>query len=130
MVKLAKASLVLATLLALLQLCGCSNRFVMMGGISNQNSNSFSASYQKFSGYKTASVTLKEGQSAEVSVAFTTEDGSIAFDIVNRDGESLFEQTDIGDESFNLMLDQPGKYTLRVTGEDHKGSFHVSWLIQ
>lgn len=100
-----------------------------------------SMSYQMFSGYKATDIKVKEGETLEVSVDIVSEKGKLDLIIEKKNtrdseesddskgkAEKVYEGTDLPTSNFKVTLEEPGEYTVKVTGENHKGSYKVTWV--
>jgi len=90
-------------------------------------------SYKKFNGYKAAEINVKEGEQYQVNVSIVTKDGKLGLTIAlkndekDKQDESIYEGNELPDCNFKITLDKPGKYIIKVTGEDHSGSYEITW---
>ena len=53
-----------------------------------------------------------------------TDEGSISIEIQDAEGRVLFDEDDIGTESFDVAVS--GKVVVRIIADHHKGSFDIS----
>lgn len=81
----------------------------------------WSASYGFHDGWRERTV------EAEGSIHVEVVDGSgrIGLTVTGEDGTVLFENPDLDTSSFEIPAQ--GRVTIRITGEDHQGSFLISW---
>lgn len=133
--------LILFTLVVLLTLIsGCSyGNYTTTGAIQISTSSRMSMSYLKFDGYRTTEMNIKEGEKYQVDVSIVSEEGKLGLTVVreneakddnkasNKDSEIIYQAEDIATSDFKINLDQPGKYKITVTGENHKGKFKITW---
>lgn len=113
-------------LIMLLGFSGCSNSF-MIGAFETTTNHKMSASYIRFSGTNDKELTVKEGETIEISVKIKTKSGSIDAYIYNEDKEYSYEGEDIPTSSFTVTLTEPGDYSIKVDADKHKGSYSFSW---
>jgi hypothetical protein len=107
-------------------LAGCTRgSFITIKSHENNTPTSMAMSYEKFSGFKSKTISLDEP--SDVSVVISTESGSFDLSIIDKDGNSYYEGTDIPSSSFRVSLDKQGKYEITVTADNHKGSYDISW---
>ena len=132
-----KTSLLLALIFALVLISGCTyGSGSSTGSLEINTLSRMSASYQKFSGYKTTDLHVKEGEALEVSVNIVSKKGKLDFIIIrkadkktekNQKDETVYEKSDLPTSEFKVTLDKPGAYNITVTAEEHKGSYKVTW---
>ena len=58
-----------------------------------------------------------------LNVAVVTESGTISIEIKDADGNVIFDEGNIGTETFNV--DVSGKVSVRIEADNHKGSFSI-----
>ncbi len=127
----------LAMITAVTFISGCTyGSGVTIGSVEVNTSSKMSMSYQKFSGYKATDIHLKEGEAVEISVDIVSKEGKIDLTIVkeankndekSQKDETIYEGTDLPTSDFTVKIDKPGDYKITVTGDDHKGSYKISW---
>ncbi len=132
-----KTGLLSALIFALAFISGCTyGSGSSTGSVEINTFSRMSASYQKFSGYKTADLHVKEGETLEVSVNIVSKKGKLDFIIIrkadkkaekNQKDETVYEKNDLPTSEFRVTLDKPGDYDITVTAEEHKGSYKVTW---
>lgn len=81
---------------------------------------SWSGSYEKLDG-KMKHTIRPSGD--EVKIAVTTVEGEIAIEILNDEGDTVFEKSNIGTEEFTVNAE--GKLRIVITAKNHKGSFVI-----
>lgn len=86
-----------------------------------------SMSYKNFNGYKQTKITVKAGEPVNVNAEFVSEEGKIGLSITDQDGNSFYQGTDIPTSSFAVKLDKKGEYTIKVSAENHKGEYKITW---
>lgn len=59
-----------------------------------------------------------------LNLSVKTESGTISIEIKNADGDILFQENQIGTETFEIQV--TGKVTVRIEAEKHKGSFDIA----
>jgi major membrane immunogen (membrane-anchored lipoprotein) len=82
--------------------------------------------YENFSGHYFKEVKLQEGESLTVTFSEQTEAGNIAAKVLDSSGELV----DMVGTDEPLKISGPGKYTLQVEGEKHRGEFVLNWEIK
>ena len=120
-------SLRLLALPLLLAISGCSDvesgTYFMC--ISNKTNNSISKSYDKFTGKSTFKREFRN--ETTISVTTTTKSGNLIVKVTNRDTEEEYYSGNFT-EDFDFSVNVPsGKYTLYVEGNEHSGSYTLSW---
>jgi major membrane immunogen (membrane-anchored lipoprotein) len=116
-------------LLVMLGLSGCSSS-ISIGSIENSTSKKMSASYFKLSGTKKSPViTVKEGETIDVSADIVTKKGTIDVYIYNDKNKDnyAYEGNDITTSKFTVTLSEPGDYIIKIKARKHKGSYCFTW---
>lgn len=103
---------------------GCFSQYKCTEDLKN---NSWKVSYEKFDGSKYINIKLKEEEVKPFKVDVESESGEL--DLIIRDGKNtvVFEEFNISTSSFEIPIEESGKYTIKFNGHDHKGSFNVIW---
>lgn len=126
-------------IIALALISGCTyGSYTTTGSIEVSTFSKMSMSYKKFNGYKTTELNIKEGEKYQVDVSVVTDEGRLGMTVVreeakgdkkdnSEEGENIYKAEDIATSDFKINLDQPGKYKITVTGENHKGKFNITW---
>lgn len=110
------------------QLVGCtSGSYSVLLANEKNTSNSISMKYSKFNGYKQTTLTLKENETVDVSVDIVTSEGHLDLSIIDENEQSAYQGTDIPTSSFKVTLDKAGKYKIKVSADNHSGSYAISW---
>lgn len=99
----------------------------MKGCVETNNGSGVTCKYQYFQGTRTHRLTVLKGETVEVAVSTTTESGKLNMRIELLDRDADYQGKDLGNTSFVVTLTNPGVYTISVTGEEHKGSYSVTW---
>ncbi|HOO75643.1 MAG TPA: hypothetical protein PLS66_10130 [Tepiditoga sp.] len=102
---------------------------VAIAKLENNSSRKMSASYSLFTGFRQASVNVKENEIVEIKVNIVTESGKINLYITNEDEELIYpyEGHSLSTRSFTVTLKFPGKYIIKVETDHHKGSYSITW---
>ncbi len=132
-----KTNFLLALIVAIAFTSGCTyGSGSSTGSVEINTFTRMSASYQKFNGYKTTDLHVKEGEAVEVSVNIVSEKGKLDFVIIkeadkkdekNQKDETIYEKNDLPTSDFKVILDKPGDYKITVTAKEHKGSYKITW---
>lgn len=121
---------ILGLAIALLLACtGCtSGSYSVKTGNELNSSTRMSMQYTEFSGYKQTTLTVKD-EPVDVTVSFVTESGTLDAYIAkdNDTAHCSYQGENVPTATFVVTLSEPGKYTLRVDGEKHVGSYSFSW---
>ena len=105
--------------------CGTTG-YVTVKSVESRNSHGFSLCYEKFDGEKRETVTVKEGTTMELKVSVTTEAGTLAISVENKDGVAAYRGTDLPTSDSSVLLSDAGTYTVTLTAENHCGSYAFS----
>lgn len=125
-----RMNVILAILLVILLGTGCTfGSYSVVKATENNTTTSMQMSYEKFNGNKNRAIKLDEGESCSVAVNIASESGRINLSIEDEDGDSYYQGTNLPTSSFTVYLDKAGKYTIRVEGDSHTGSYSISWEI-
>lgn len=135
--------LLIAALLTIGVISGCTyGSGSTRGAVEVNTFSKMSMSYKKFSGYKTALVKVGKGEAVEVSAAIVTTKGKLDMKILKKvdpgdgdkaegkkgqDKETVYQETDLPTSDFKVKLDKPGSYEVTVEGEEHEGSYKITW---
>ena len=95
-----------------------------VGWVENNTLDNWTARYAFFDGSRRRTVNADGGPTVLVA-DITTASGDLGLTVADEQGNVLFSQQGIETSSFEIEL--PGKATVTVTGDDHKGSFSLSW---
>ena len=87
----------------------------------NEGRSSWSGHYVLLDGTMQKSV-YADGDTLDVAVE--TQSGTISIAITDTAGNVIFDEQDIGTESF--AVEASGKVVVRITADHHKGSFQIS----
>ncbi len=120
-----KILLISMSLLVLFMLSGCSS--VAVGFVGSDSSGKMSGSYFKLNGTRQTKLTVDEGETVDISVNIVTKKGTIDVFIYKDEDDYAYEGHDIGTKDFHVTLTEPGKYTIKVVTEKHRGSYKFTW---
>ena len=123
-----KIAATLASILILLAVILSTHLFgrepaVKIGYQAVRKANSWSATYSMIDGETKHKITAKSGK---LLISVKTEEGNISIEILDSDGNTLFDKENVGTEAFEL--DVPEKVTVIIEAEKHKGSFVIGSL--
>lgn len=91
-----------------------------IGYTTNEGWSNWSASYFMLDGTLQKNVHTEDGT---LVVSTETKSGTISIQILDTDGKLVFDQANIGTDSFEVELS--GKATIRITASNHRGSFNI-----
>ena len=115
--------IVAATVLIAVKLGGFSSTrsAVRIGSFGSEGRSNWSGNYAMLDGIMQKTI-YPDGDILNLSVK--TESGTISIEIKNADGDILFQENQIGTETFEIQV--TGKVTVRIEAEKHKGSFDIA----
>ena len=93
-----------------------------VGCVEHSTKNTWSMEYMFCDGFMQRTMWTEDGEE-DFCVVVETEEGTIAIQIEDEDGNVIFDKTNIQTGTYEVELS--GKYMVRVEMEDHKGSFHI-----
>jgi len=91
----------------------------------NDTDTSMEMSYDKFSGERSKTVTLKAN--TEINVDIVTNTGEIALSIVDEEGNKAYTGNVLKTGSFSVTVDKDTDYTIKVVTKSHEGSYKIAW---
>lgn len=91
-----------------------------IGYFSNEGWDIWSAQYNLLDGTMEKTVHTNDG---EISISVATESGTISMEIWDSAGIVVFDQENMASGSYTVSAEQ--KVTVRITAEQHKGSFDI-----
>lgn len=89
-----------------------------------------SMKYSKFSGERSKTFAVEEGQEAWIQIDIETVKGSLDISITDQEGNSIYGGTNIENSSSFSVGAPSGTYTIKVTGHEHQGSYSFVWNRQ
>ena len=93
---------------------------IRIGYVGSEGYSSWSGRYSSLDGTMKRSIHPKTDM---LHIDVTTDSGTISIEIKDADGSVIFDEHDIGTESFEIAVS--GKVVVRITAENHKGSFDI-----
>ena len=97
---------------------------LQMGWVESNTRDHWSATYSYHNGWQQRTIN-SDGEPTTLEVEIVSSSGGIGMIILAEDGSVIFEQVGIDTSSF--VIEIQGKVTVKITGDDHKGSFSLSW---
>ena len=119
--------IMLLILVILFGFSGCSKGSTFsLFSFENNTSHKMSASYYFRSGTKEKVITVKD-EAITINADIVTEEGSLDVFIYDENDQYIYEGYDLQSTSFSITLSNPGKYTIKVVADKHKGSYKFEW---
>ena len=97
---------------------------LQMGWVESNTRDHWSATYSYHNGWQQRTINT-DGESTTLEVEIVSSSGEIGMTVTDENGNVIFDQQTMETSSFEIKIS--GKVTIRITGEDHKGSFSLSW---
>ena len=97
---------------------------LQMGWVESNTRNHWSATYAFHDGYQQRTINT-DGEATVLEVEIISSSGEIGMTVLDEKGNLIYDQQGIETSSFEIEIS--GKVTVKITGEDHKGSFSLSW---
>ena len=97
---------------------------LQMGWVESNSRDHWTASYSFHDGYVKRTIN-SGGESSVIEVEIVSSAGEIGMTVTDESGNIIYDEQGIETSSF--IIEIPGKVTVKITGEDHKGSFRLSW---
>lgn len=127
-------STLLVTLLALLAtlVTGCTGDSLEIGMVETHLGDEWRASYTTFTGTKSDTFQADAGQTLVLDYEVQVEKGTLYVVLENPDDEVVWKMSLQEDNAGTpqISLEQDGRYTLRLRGEDTGGGWDLTWDIQ
>ena len=95
-----------------------------MGWVESNTRDYWSAAYSFHDGYVQRAVN-SDGAPTFLKVEIVSSSGEIGMTVTDENGNVIYDAQRIETSSFEIEIS--GKVTIKITGEDHKGSFSLSW---
>ena len=97
---------------------------LQMGWVESNTRDHWSATYAFHDGYQQRTINT-DGEATVLEVEIVSSSGEIGMTVIDEKGNVIYDQQGIETSSFEIEIS--GKVTVKITGEDHKGSFSLSW---
>ena len=95
-----------------------------MGWVESNTRDHWSATYAFHDGYQQRTINT-DGEPTVLEVEIVSSSGEIGMMITDENGNVIYDQQRIETSSFEIEIS--GKVIVKITGEDHKGSYSLSW---
>ncbi len=110
----------------MIALCGCGGYSVMTSEINE--SNAMKKVYLSSNENESRSISVAEGKTCVVSFDIVSDSGTIDLALEKGGDNSYYNGTDVPTSQFDVSLDEPGEYTLKIHTDNHSGGFDISWV--
>lgn len=97
---------------------------LQMGWLESNTRDRWSATYSFHNGYVQRTINA-DGEETILQVEIVSSSGDFGMTITDENGTIIYDEQGIDTSSFEIEIS--GKLTVRITGDDHKGSFSLSW---
>ena len=97
---------------------------LQMGWVESNTRDHWSATYAFHDGYQQRTINT-DGEPTVLEVEIVSSSGEIGMTVTDENGNVIYDQQGIETSSFEIEIS--GKVTVKITGEDHKGSYSLSW---
>ena len=97
---------------------------LQMGWVESNTRDHWSATYAFHDGYQQRTINT-DGQPTILEVEIVSSSGKISMTVTDENGMVIYDERGIETSSFEIEIS--GKVTVKITGEDHKGSYSLSW---
>ena len=97
---------------------------LQMGWVESNTRDHWSATYAFHDGYQQRTINT-DGEATVLKVEIVSSSGEIGMTVTDENGNVIYDQQGIETSSFEIEIS--GKVIVKITGEDHKGSYSLSW---
>ena len=97
---------------------------LQMGWVESNTRDHWSATYAFHDGYHQRTINT-DGEATVLEVEIVSSSGEIGMTVTDENGNVIYDQQRIETSSFEIEIS--GKVVIKITGQDHKGSFSLSW---
>ena len=97
---------------------------LQMGWVESNTRDHWSATYAFHDGYQQRTINT-DGEPTVLEVEIVSSSGEIGMTVTDENGNVIYDQQGIETSSFEIEIS--GKVIVKITGEDHKGSYSLSW---
>ena len=97
---------------------------LQMGWGESNTRDHWSATYAFHDGYQQRTINA-DGEPTMLEVEIVSSSGELGMTVTGENGNVIFDQQGIETSSFEIEI--LGKVTIKIIGEDHKGSFSLNW---
>ena len=97
---------------------------LQMGWVESNTRDHWSATYAFHDGYQQRIINT-DGEPTVLQVEIVSSSGEIGMTVTDENGNVIYDQQGIETSSFEIEIS--GKVIVKITGEDHKGSYSLRW---
>ena len=97
---------------------------LQMGWVESNTRDHWSATYAFHDGYQQRTINT-DGEATVLEVEIVSSSGEIGMTVTDENGNVIYDQQRIDTSSFEIEIS--GKVIVKITGEDHKGSYSLRW---
>lgn len=97
---------------------------LQMGWVESNTRDHWSATYAFHDGYQQRTINT-DGEATVLEVEIVSSSGEIGMTVTDENGNVIYDQQRIETSSFEIEIS--GKVIVKITGEDHKGSYSLRW---
>lgn len=122
-----KAMKLMMLILILISITGCFYTNGVKRGFSEYEVGStMKGKFQYFDGEKYKKITCKKGEKVNIDYEVHAEEGKVQLTFTDDSGNELLKK-DSGEGKEEVQIEKDGKYTIKITAEEAKGNYKVSW---
>lgn len=125
-----KIELGLVVLVMLLTACSSGGSYQVIMGSLETAENKITGSYNTFSGHYFKEISLQKGDKLNINLISDTDKGQLKAELVGPEGNIFLQFT--GEKQAQhrkLTIPKEGIYKFKVIGDNHQGSFTLSWDV-
>ena len=97
---------------------------LQMGWVESNTRDHWSATYAFHDGYQQRTINT-DGEPTVLEVEIVSSSGEIGMTVTDENGNVIYDEQRIDTSSFEIEIS--GKVVIKITGQDHKGRFSLSW---
>ena len=97
---------------------------LQVGWVESNTRDHWSATYAFHDGYQQRTIN-SNGEPTVLEVEIVSSSGEIDMSVTDENGNIIYDQQGIETSSFEIEI--PSKVTVKIIGEEHKGSFSLAW---
>ena len=118
-------------LVILLTACSSGGSYKIIMGSLETADQEITGSYHNFSGHYFQQISLEKGDELTANLVSTTDKGRLKAELVDPEGNTLLQFTGESQAQHRkLKIPEKGVYKFKVIGDNHQGSFTLSWDLE
>ena len=87
--------------------------------------------YKSFDGYRYKKIQASKGEKLNLNIDVNTQKGKLKVLVLNKNNKKIYSITNPEEEvNKDIEIDKDGKYTIKIEGKKHDGSFCVKWTVE